>query len=62
MHIRCRRLGAFVMQAKDYARGDEVRDELAAAGIMIMDTPTGTTWRPGLRAQAASEASEAVSV
>ena len=42
-------------QAKDYRRGDEVRDELAAAGIMIMDTPTGTTWRPGLRAQAADE-------
>ena len=43
-------------QAKDYARGDEVRDELAAAGIMIMDSPTGTTWRPGPRAQTASEA------
>jgi cysteinyl-tRNA synthetase len=42
-------------QAKDYARGDEVRDELAAAGIMIMDTPTGTSWRPGLRAQTGSE-------
>eukprot|EP00798_Chlamydomonas_sp_ICE-L_P028262 gene28262-31367_t len=32
---------------KDFARGDELRDEMAVKGILIMDTPEGTTWRPG---------------
>ena len=32
-----------------------MRDELAAAGVMIMDSPTGTTWRPGPRAAIASD-------
>lgn len=31
--------------AKDYARGDEIRDQLADLGIEIMDSPDGTTWR-----------------
>ena len=31
--------------AKDYARGDEIRDQLAEMGIEIMDSPQGTTWR-----------------
>jgi len=31
--------------AKDYARSDAIRDELADKGIEIMDSPTGTTWR-----------------
>ncbi|MBT3202543.1 MAG: cysteine--tRNA ligase [Phycisphaerales bacterium] len=30
---------------KDYARGDEIRDQLAEMGIEIMDSPEGTTWR-----------------
>ena len=30
---------------KDFARADEVRDELTALGIEIMDSPQGTTWR-----------------
>jgi cysteinyl-tRNA synthetase len=34
--------------AKDFARGDEIRLELAAKGVMVMDTAEGSTWRPGL--------------
>jgi cysteinyl-tRNA synthetase len=29
---------------KDYARGDSIRDELAAQGIALHDGPTGTEW------------------
>ncbi len=36
--------------AKDFKAGDAVRDELAARGVMIMDTPEGSTWRPGVPA------------
>jgi cysteinyl-tRNA synthetase len=32
-------------KAKDFARADAVRAELAQSGIEIMDTPRGTTWR-----------------
>ena len=32
---------------KNYARADEIRDELAAANIIFEDGPTGTTWRRG---------------
>ncbi len=32
-------------KAKDFARADEIRDELAAMGIELEDTPTGTRWR-----------------
>ncbi|GAX78750.1 hypothetical protein CEUSTIGMA_g6187.t1 [Chlamydomonas eustigma] len=35
-------------QAKDFQAADRVRVELAGMGVMIMDTPEGTTWRPGL--------------
>jgi cysteinyl-tRNA synthetase len=35
-------------KAKDFAAADAVRKELEAVGIYIMDTPQGTTWRPGL--------------
>ncbi len=32
-------------KAKDFARADAIRDKLAAAGVEIMDSPEGTTWR-----------------
>ncbi|KAG1677248.1 hypothetical protein FOA52_013447 [Chlamydomonas sp. UWO 241] len=32
--------------AKDFASGDAIRDELAASGVMVMDTPGGSSWRP----------------
>ncbi|MEM7680117.1 MAG: cysteine--tRNA ligase [Pseudomonadota bacterium] len=31
--------------AKDWARADEIRNQLTAQGIEIEDTPSGTTWR-----------------
>lgn len=31
--------------AKDFARADALRDEIAALDVEIMDTPSGTTWR-----------------
>lgn len=31
---------------KDFAKSDQVRSELTAKGISLMDLPTGTTWRP----------------
>jgi cysteinyl-tRNA synthetase len=30
---------------KDWAASDALRDELDAAGVVLMDCPTGTTWR-----------------
>ncbi len=30
---------------KDFAKADTIRDELAAAGVVIEDTPAGATWR-----------------
>jgi len=32
-------------KAKDFARADEIRAELKASGVELMDTPTGTAWR-----------------
>jgi cysteinyl-tRNA synthetase len=31
--------------AKDYQRGDAIRDELKAIGVEVLDTPGGTDWR-----------------
>lgn len=30
--------------AKDWAKADELRDELAVAGVLVIDTPAGQTW------------------
>ena len=38
---------AVARAAKDYDAADLVRKELESKGIFIMDTPSGTTWRPG---------------
>ncbi len=32
-------------KAKDFARADEIRNELSARGITIIDTPAGPTWK-----------------
>jgi cysteinyl-tRNA synthetase len=32
-------------EARDFARADAIRDEIAALGIELMDSPDGTTWR-----------------
>ncbi|CAI8239403.1 MAG: Cysteine--tRNA ligase [Marinobacterium sp. xm-d-530] len=29
---------------RDFARSDEIRDQLAAAGVILKDGPDGTTW------------------
>jgi cysteinyl-tRNA synthetase len=34
-------------KSKDFKRADEIRQELATRGILIKDTPTGTTWTVG---------------
>ena len=36
---------AAAKKAKDYARADEIRKHLAEQGVMLVDTPRGTTWQ-----------------
>ena len=31
--------------AKDYKRGDAIRDELLSQGIVLEDSPQGTRWK-----------------
>ena len=31
--------------SKDWARADEIRDEIDALGVVVMDNPSGSTWR-----------------
>jgi len=35
---------AAARSARDYARGDAIRDELLAKGVVLMDGPSGTSW------------------
>jgi cysteinyl-tRNA synthetase len=36
---------AAARKAKDFARADQIRADLASVGVQIMDTPGGTTWK-----------------
>ena len=36
---------AAAKKAKDYAKADEIRKHLAEKGVMLTDTPQGTTWQ-----------------
>ena len=36
---------AIAKQERNFAEADRIRDELAAMGIILDDTPSGTTWR-----------------
>ncbi|MGH7163585.1 MAG: CysS/YqeB C-terminal domain-containing protein, partial [Planctomycetota bacterium] len=32
-------------EARDFRRADAIRDQLAARGIELLDTPRGTRWK-----------------
>lgn len=40
---------AAARSAKDFKAADGMRAQLADVGVIIMNTPKGTTWRPGVR-------------
>eukprot|EP00250_Pteridium_aquilinum_P020607 c24879_g2_i1 orf=84-1796(+) len=42
---------AAARSAKDYAKSDIIRKQLASLGISVMDTAEGTTWRPCIPAE-----------
>jgi len=35
---------AAARKAKDFKRGDAIRNQLAEQGVILKDSPTGTTW------------------
>jgi len=41
-------------QSRDFKRADQIRDELSMMGIVLEDTPAGTTWRVGVVVASAS--------
>ena len=38
---------AAAKKARDFARADAIRDQLAGEGILLEDTPQGVRWRRG---------------